>query len=336
MKRLILMVCVIGVACPLSFAGNKKKQVESKVLPEVRPDKALVYVCQTPPAIMVRGKAPVFLDDTLLGGGTGRKACTYGYVEPGTHVIWNLFSKPVHHLAVGYLERYFEAGQTYYFSFSDTQTFQSIANFREIDAHTFKSVLAGKTTLASQPVPWHDKELQMSLKGTKRRPKMWPPVGVNNYDIAGRRLDQANDKVKSAETGEHHMAFQDYEKAISFYAEAANKFDELKRLAKKNKKLAVVGNILGPALASAEAQARAKTSLDPSLSEALQGVGHGIAFYRIYNVSSFKELLAAYEDLEAEARAGEAEVRRRLACYAASKDDAVIDRCIGSPSEVSR
>jgi hypothetical protein len=314
MKRLVILVCVICLACPLLFAG-KNKQVEPKVLPEVRPDKALVYLCLAAKGNVgttSRFSFLAFVDKRLFGARIDKKSCTYDYVDPGPHDIWYFKAQMVNPFAVSVLRWDFEQGRTYYMSLRYDS---GLSHFELLDADAGKGLVDAALGISSEANPKDEYWLKRALK----KPEQCDLDTANNALIASSTLDRAIAAADTADASGNEDALRFQEEAAVLFAEAADRFGELRRIAAKNRKLAILNNIIGPALAEASVRAQAKTNL----------TGSGLAFYGVYNVKSYSELVDAYDELEAAARADAFEARRRLACYADSREDAVIDRCIG-------
>lgn len=298
-RKFVILLCLIVPTCPFALAG--KKQDAPRILPEPKPDQALVYVCQIPPPLMAFGTTPIFLDDTLLGGGVGPKACTYDYVEPGTHVIWHSASKLVGLLSLGFFEWHFKPGETYYLGLAGWDG----VSFHLQDDTVGKRRVAKTKKLTVEATPQHEEILQYTFY--KYHGGMLATLDTaNNPLIALSRLDQANEKSRLAETGRRETAVQDYTQAMQLYAEAANKFDELARMIARKRNNPFLFLESSPPL-----------------------VLWGIPFYQQNKVDSWEEFYELLERCASNAKRGQAETQRRIACYAASEDATIVDGCIG-------
>jgi len=125
--------------------------------------------------------------------------------------------------------------------------------------------------------------------------------GANNPWIAARRVLQAQRKAESAQTAEREVAIQAYLEAATLLEDAANRWEELRHTL--GKRMNFWNFISGD-------------------------------FYQDKASRVVRRADPRYMRLESETELAEIECRRRLACYAASEDDATVARCIGDESVV--
>jgi len=315
MKKVLAALVIVSLFAPIAIAGKKKNR-QPKVIPDPKPDTALVYLCST------RGYAVINLDDALLGAPSRKKECTYKYVDPGAHFLWRGDSRFVEPLVLSVVELDFEAGETYYFSVTFTATMtwgnKLIPVIHVLPEDAGRQLVADAVALNSEPT-------KKNVEAFKKFVSKYDPDGMNNALIASRRLEQGYRKVRSAEGKDRLSTIRDYEEAVRLFGIAADKFDELAQITKKRKRNSIWAGTRPLYLQQAfQFEAR-----NPDLS-ASGGVGAGPAYASISEIKDFKSLIAAYERYAAEARTARAEHRRRLDCYNRSEDNDIIAACVAT------
>ena len=315
LKRIVSSLCimfVISLVASLTLAAKKAP----KVYPDLKRDKALAYLCFTYSATTMINSTIVCLDDTPLGGAASKKQCTYDYIEPGSHFLWNGQSGLVEPLMASVIEMNFEAGQTYYFDASLTEALTwkpgVTLSLRLLDGESGKQRVETAKSFNATPIPREERHCEKKFA-------KFGLNGANNPFIAAARISGAVAKTKSAEASDGKAAADKYRTAAALFADAADNFTELAAVTKKRKTNAIVGNMLSPLVAQASADLQAKMSI----------IGIGVALYTITETSGLKELIVAYEEAALEARNGETECLRRIACLDTSKDDTAVAKCIG-------